>query len=70
MEELQRRRMKMGKTQKNLSEESGVSQQAISAIERGDNNNPGIHTARKLAKALECTVDDLFPEKQEENNHD
>ena len=48
-------------SQKALSEASRVPQQSISAIETGQMKNPGIKTLRRLAAALGCTVDDIFP---------
>lgn len=53
-------RIAKGMTQLQLSLISGVPQQTISAIESGERKNPGILTMLKIAKALECTVDDLW----------
>lgn len=57
-----RERRKM--TQEELAKASGVTQQAISAIESGKNKSPKISTLFFLANALRCTVDDLI-EKEE-----
>ena len=51
-------------TQKRLAEISNVPQQTISAIESGQRKNPGIMTVRKLAEALQCGVDDIFPQNE------
>ena len=51
-------------TQKRLAEISNVPQQTISAIESGQRKNPGIMTVRKLAEALKCGVDDIFPQNE------
>ena len=61
---LETMRKKKQMTQKVLSAKSSVSQQTISAIESGQMKNPGIVTLRRLAMALECNVDDIFPEQE------
>ncbi|MCR4886271.1 MAG: helix-turn-helix domain-containing protein [Clostridiales bacterium] len=60
MIQLQAMREKRKLTQAQLAVASGVTQQAISAIETGERPNPGIITLHKLATALKCTVDDLI----------
>lgn len=47
-------------SQMELSEQSGVSQAQISAIEIGNKPNPGIVTIKKLADALNVSVDELI----------
>lgn len=64
MRALETMRKKKQMTQKVLSAKSSVSQQTISAIESGQMKNPGIVTLRRLAMALECNVDDIFPEQE------
>jgi transcriptional regulator with XRE-family HTH domain len=49
----------MGKTQAVLSNETGISQVSISAIERG-RKEPRSSTLARLAEALECDVDYFF----------
>jgi len=46
-------------TQSDLASASGLSQGAIAQIESGK-RNPTVETARKLADALNCDIDDLF----------
>jgi len=46
-------------TQSDLATASGLSQGAIAQIESGK-RNPTVETARKLADALNCDIDDLF----------
>ena len=58
----ERRRM----SQEQLATASGVTQQAISAIESGKNKSPRILTMYALANALRCTVDDLISEEEPE----
>lgn len=53
-------RQKRKLSQMDLSERSGVSQSQISSIESGLKENPGIITMKKLADALEITVEDLI----------
>ena len=60
MTTLQKLRERRMMTQKELAKASGVTQQAISAIESGKNKFPRIITLYQLARALRCTVDDLI----------
>lgn len=53
------RRSALGLSQAALAERVGVSRQALSAIEAG-RQVPSTALALQLARALECTVDDLF----------
>jgi len=48
-----------GMTQVELATASGLSQGAIAQIEAGK-RNPTVETARKIANALHCDIDDLF----------
>lgn len=54
-------RKERGWTQEELSEASGVSQGAISAIEKNIQRNLRMSTAVALARALEVPVGDLWP---------
>lgn len=47
-------------SQYQLASLSGVPQQTISAIESQKRQNPGVETLYPIAKALGCTVDDLY----------
>lgn len=47
-------------SQRELSNISNVAQPIISDIENGKIKSPTVETAMKLAKALGCTVEDLF----------
>lgn len=47
-------------SQPKLSFESGIPQTTISAVERGV-IVPSVQAAAKLADALDCTIEDLFP---------
>lgn len=49
-----------GMTQEELSEKSGVSRVTISALENGTERNTTSKTLVKIAKALDCTVDQIF----------
>ena len=53
-------RERQGMSQSMLSQKSGVKQQTISMLETGERKMPRIDTAKKLADALGCTVDDLL----------
>ena len=48
-----------GMTVTELSRESGVPRRQINRLERNEVDNPGINTSRKLAEALDTTIDYL-----------
>lgn len=50
-----------GLTQNQLVALSGVSRSTIAKIENDRVSNPGMETAQRLAKALDTTIDELFP---------
>lgn len=52
-------RRKKGWTQEQLARKVGVSRQSIIAIEKGK-YKPTVELALKLAKALECPVEEIF----------
>ncbi len=58
-EHMASRRRRLGKTQRRLSVEVGISQTSISALEKG-RKAPRTTTLAKLADALECSVDAFF----------
>lgn len=58
MNKLKEARKAAGLTQVELSRKTGMSQQDISSIERGD-RDPTASTLRKLANALGCKIDDI-----------
>jgi len=60
---LKRRRTSMGLTQTELAEKAKITQSQISQIENGVSDNATIDMLRKLAKALNCLVIDLLPDK-------
>ena len=53
-------REKMGMTQEELAEKSGVSRGTISALENGTERATTTKTLFNIAKALNTTVDRLF----------
>lgn len=53
-------RIKKNWTQEQLSKVSGVGRVSISNIERNGIENVPVSTLRKLAKALNSTVEELF----------
>lgn len=53
------RRQALGLTQQQLAERAGVSRQTLVAIEAG-RLTPSVVTALRLARALECSVEELF----------
>lgn len=58
--EIRNRRRTLGLTQADIAEATGLSQQAISSIEKG-RSLPGLDTAVRIARALGVTVEDLLP---------
>ncbi|WP_297132979.1 helix-turn-helix transcriptional regulator [Terrisporobacter sp.] len=58
-------RLVADKTQLQLSEESGISKDYISALERGITKNPSLDTMKKLSKALDVSIIDLFLTEEE-----
>ena len=58
---LRQKRTLAGLTQEDLAHKAGVTRQTIIAIERG-NYTPSVLLAIRLAKNLDCPVEDLFYE--------
>lgn len=59
-EVVQKLRQDKGLTQEELAVKSGVSYTSLVKIERGQVENPTIKTLKKLADALEVSVDDIL----------
>ena len=57
---IKQRRLEKKLKQKELSQLAGITAAAISYYENGK-RLPTVDNARKLAKALDCTIDDLYP---------
>lgn len=53
------RRKELGISQQELSDKAKVSQPAISQYENG-RRKPDLETARKIAKVLKVSLDDIF----------
>jgi len=64
MNKVRQRRLLSDRTQEDLAKGVGVTRQTIIAIEKG-NYSPSVLLALRLARILECTVEDLFYEKPE-----
>ena len=62
---LKEHRARLGVNQAELGNLAGVSRQTISLIERGD-YSPSVTLARKLARILSVTVEDIFAYEEEE----
>ena len=60
---IRRYRKKLGLSQDKLSKRAEVAYNTIVKIESGENQNPTIETAQKIAKALGVSMDDLIKEK-------
>lgn len=57
-------RSRAGLTQAELARRAGVPQSVVSDLENGKTLYPRLDTAMALAKALGCTIDDLFAPNQ------
>ncbi|MBQ6519440.1 MAG: helix-turn-helix transcriptional regulator [Anaerolineaceae bacterium] len=51
-------------TQKQVAEQCKLSKSVYSRYESGE-RNPSIKAAQKLARALDCTIDDLLRDSEE-----
>lgn len=57
---LKKLREKKGLSQDRLAKLADIANNTIIKIEQGENQNPTLDTLKKLAKALEISVDDLI----------
>lgn len=57
---LKRLREKKGLSQDRLAKLADVANNTIIKIEQGENINPTLDTLKKVAKALEVSIDDLI----------
>jgi transcriptional regulator with XRE-family HTH domain len=57
---IRKRRLDLGLTLEEVAGQVGVSHQAISQLERGERKGMRLNTARRLARALEVSTDDLM----------
>lgn len=62
MRKVMEKRLQKGWTQTELADRSGVSQSTISQIESGKREYPNVFNIRKIAKALEISIEELMPE--------
>lgn len=58
--EVKRRREKLGLTQEDFADRSGLHRTYISGIERGD-RNPTIDIVFAIARALKCNASEIMP---------
>jgi transcriptional regulator with XRE-family HTH domain len=54
------------KTREQIAKEAGVSRMYLYKILNHKVKNPGIETLRRIAKSMNCTVDDLLKKEREE----
>ncbi len=57
---LKKLREQKGLSQDRLAKLADIANNTIIKIEQGENQNPTLDTLRKIAKALEISVDDLI----------
>jgi transcriptional regulator with XRE-family HTH domain len=67
MVRIKRFRLAKKLTQEKLAELIGINRVTIARYETG-RATPGLATADKLAKALDCTIEELLEEKEEATN--
>lgn len=60
MNKLKEMRLKSGITQVQLAEKVGISQNYLSQLEIGRKNNASLDVIKRIAKALDCKVDELI----------
>ena len=59
LENVKSLRAKKGWTQEKLAREAGISYHTLIKIERGDIRDPRLETVKKLAKALNVSIDQM-----------
>jgi len=57
---IRRRRLEKKLSQAELAKKAAIPQSVIAEIETGKSKNPTVETAVRLAKALDCAVEDLI----------
>lgn len=65
---IRRLRRERGLTQLELAEQAGLSNIAIVQLETGRRTNPRSDTVEAIAKALECSVEDLYRDPKNSKN--
>lgn len=63
---IKERRLALNLTQRELETLTGIFDSSLSDYENGK-HYPTVENARKLADALQCTIDELYPK---ENEHE
>lgn len=61
-EKIKAARKKIGMTQEQLGEKTGLTKDYIGALERGKMKNPSLKTMKKLSEALDILIEDFFNE--------
>lgn len=62
------RRRRLGLTQEELAERSGLSQAQVSRLESGKSKNITIKSLRSIARVLGCSAADLLPEEDKQGS--
>jgi len=57
--------MQEGLTQEEVAARAGIRQSALSKVERGDTDSPGILYLSKITRALDRSLDELVAELQD-----
>ncbi len=58
--QLKNKRLLMGLTQVQVADKAGIAERSYQYIEAGE-RSPNVQTAKRLAKVLNSTVEELFP---------
>ncbi len=61
------KRVSLKMTQEELAEKAGVARQTIINLENGLRADVKVLTLIKIAKALDCKVEEILPQEEEEN---
>jgi transcriptional regulator with XRE-family HTH domain len=54
------RRSSLGLSQNELARAAGLNQPTVQKIESGDRASPSVHIVAKIARALNCSIEDLL----------
>ncbi len=57
---IKRYRAKLGLSQEQLAQKSGVTYSTLAKLESGVNQNPKVQTLQQIAKVLGATIDELL----------
>ena len=65
---IREKRVSLKMTQEELAEKAGVARQTIINLENGLRADVNVLTLIKIAKALDCKVEEILPQEEEEDD--